>query len=156
DSPEHVARAARLRQEKDHAEADMQLQRELHASAIASEAQLIGAFAAFTDPRKAIERLNDSTPILLLPVRLETRFKGNELWVRIFPDDCWIDTFDPILTEAEVEAAKTYWTSIWSGGGLEDQERAAWAALATSFGSGRAGWILEQYIPVNLAAKPSK
>lgn len=155
-SPQHVARAERLREEKDRAEADAQLQRDLHASAIASEAQLIGAFSAFTDPREAIERLHDSTPILLLPVRLETRFKGNELWVRVFPDDCWIDTFDPILTDAEVAAAKAYWTSIWTGGGFEDQERAAWVALATSFGSGRAGWILEQYIPINLAAKSSK
>src|SRR2546425_115149 len=75
-SPQHVARAGRLREEKDRAEADAQLQRDLHASAIASEVQLIGAFAAFTDPREAIERLHDSTPILLLPVRLETRFKG--------------------------------------------------------------------------------
>ena len=39
-------------------------------------------------------------PILLLPLRLETRFKQfgspdgtlHQLWVRVFPDDCAVDT----------------------------------------------------------------
>ena len=48
------------------------------------------------------------SPFLLFPVRIETRFRtiaaapGNiaaaashQLWVRIYPDDCSIDTFEP-------------------------------------------------------------
>ena len=54
------------------------------------------------DPRKGIGRLSDRSPLVLLPVRIETRFvhggtdeeSGHELWVRIYPDDCSIDTFE--------------------------------------------------------------
>ncbi len=58
-------------------------------------------FAVFTDPLNGIGRFDDSVPILMMPVRLETRFKKSgaarrrrQLWVRVYPDDCWIDTFD--------------------------------------------------------------
>ena len=54
--------------------------------------------------REPLPPLNDATPILLMPVRIETRFQNvflpgagsrtSLLWVRIYPDDCWIDTFD--------------------------------------------------------------
>jgi hypothetical protein len=55
--------------------------------------------------------------MLLLPVRLETRFKTvpgstgtlrNELWVRVYPDDCAVDTFEPFLSKAELKNAQTY------------------------------------------------
>ena len=126
---------------------------------------MFGRFAQFTDPRQGIERLNDNIPILLMPVRLETRFKTvdvagaapvNQLWVRVYPDDCWIDSFDPVLTETEVANARTYWIGIWKAGGIEDQERAAWRTLASSHGSGRAAWIISQYQPVNAAPTPAK
>src|SRR3954469_24910874 len=38
-------------------------------------AGLAASMAAFTDPTKALARLSDLDPILLFPVRLETRFK---------------------------------------------------------------------------------
>ena len=165
-NPKQVTELAHLREERSRAEADLKTQRGLLASAIGNETRLIKDFSVFSDPRQGIERLNDSTPILMMPVRLETRFKAvnttaaadqtNQLWVRIYPDDCWIDTFDPVLTEAEVKSAKAYWISVWHAGGIEDQDNAAWVALATSHGSGRAGWIVQQYQPLNMSAKPSK
>ena len=167
-NPENPAHAgARERLERERGEAKQALGRfeERRASAIADEAGLLPEFAVFTDPRQGIERLNDATPILMMPVRLETRFRTaavpgaagvNQLWVRIYPDDCWIDTFDPSLSESELLNAKTYWTSIWQAGGIEDQERAAWMALATGHGSGRAAWIVQAFQPVNLPSKPSK
>jgi hypothetical protein len=72
---------------------------------------LIDAFGEFTDPRTNLARLSDSYPILLLPVRIETRFKTlddgggeprHQLWVRVFPDECSIDTFDDVLSVSEV------------------------------------------------------
>ncbi len=158
------AELARLRAARGEAEADLKRHSGARASAVADEARLVKDFARFTDPRQGIGRFNDQIPILMMPVRLETRFKtdvaggdpANQLWVRIFPDDCWIDSFDPVLTNAEVAGAKAYWISIWQAGGIESREDAAWVALATTHGSGRASWIVSQYQPVNLAAKPLK
>jgi hypothetical protein len=121
------------------------------------------AFAPFTDPRKELGRLDDRIPFLMLPVRLETRFgpltaegpgARRELWVRIYPDDCSIDTFEPTLTAGEVSSARAYWAAVWAVGGAEPSERAAWRALVASHGSGRAEWIVGQYRPQG--SKPAK
>ena len=161
---QHEAEQRRLAEERARAEGELRAALNTQVRVKASEAELIDRFATFTDPRREISRLRDDIPILLMPVRLETRFKTisvdgvalNQLWVRIYPDDCWIDSFDPVLTEAEVTDAKTYWIGIWKAGGIEEQERAAWRTLAGSHGSGRAAWIVSQFKPLNLPAKPTK
>ncbi len=166
ESGAHRSEKQRLREERLGLEAHLERRRQALAGARAVEADLSGSFARFTDPRTGIQQMRDHTPILLMPVRLETRFKTApaagaaapqpQLWVRIYPDDCWIDSFDPTLTETEVTDAGTYWAGIWKAGGIEDQERGAWRGLASSHGSGRAAWIVSQYQPLNLAAKPVK
>jgi len=50
-------------------------------------------------PQQLIEEWDDSLPIMLLPLRVETRFKDAELWVRIFPDEIAINTHEKLLTE---------------------------------------------------------
>lgn len=156
----------RLNGERGELEASLANEKERKAGAARLETDAITGFGGFTDPRTGIGRLNDATPILLMPVRLETRFKtvpvlGNraaaqQLWLRIFPDDCWVDSFDPVLTDSEVASAKTYWMSMFAAGGIVAQERAAWVAVATAHGSGRAAWIIQQYQPTNIAAKKAK
>jgi hypothetical protein len=158
------AERRRLSEERARAEAQLASALERQTRVKGTEAELINQFAVFTDPRREVTRLRDDIPILLMPVRLETRFKttiadgvaSNQLWVRIYPDDCWVDSFDPLLTENEATDAKTYWIGIWKAGGIEDQERAAWRTLAGSHSSGRAGYILSQFQPLNLANKPAK
>jgi hypothetical protein len=138
--------------------------REALVAAQALEAEALAALGEHTDPTLHLGRLDDRIPILLLPVRLETRFKTitlrnrpeHQLWVRVYPDDCWIDSFHPALTETEVANARAYWIGMWKAGGIAAQERAAWRALVGKHGSGRAGWIVSQYLPVNLAEQPSK
>jgi len=123
-----------------------------------------GAFGALADPRKVLSALDDAYPILLMPVRLETRFKrfdlGNgtrdELWVRIYPDDCAVDTFEATLSDNEIRSGQRYWTESWAGGGFEGQERAAWRNLVASHGVGRAAWIIREFRPVKPDDKPSK
>jgi hypothetical protein len=123
-------------------------------------------FGAHSDPRTQVERLDDSFPILLFPARVETRFKTlaspaaaghrHELWVRIFPDTCLVDTFEAELADVEVDAGRAYWKGIWRAGGVDVEERTAWAAIVGSHGSGRAGWIVDSYRPANEAERPVK
>ncbi|MFN8059516.1 MAG: hypothetical protein U0Q12_10140 [Vicinamibacterales bacterium] len=114
------------------------------------------AFATFSDPRDALVRWSGDTPILLLPVRLETRFRriesgeggtSDELWVRIFPDDCAVESFEETLSEAEVASGRRFWIAVWAAGGIESQRRAAWRDLVAARGAGRAAWIVKQFAP---------
>lgn len=166
ENQQDIREREQLQAERRRLDAALGKQKEQKASAAQLEIDAIKGFGVFTDPRTGIGRLNDATPILLMPVRLETRFKtipivGNraaaqQLWLRIFPDDCWVDSFDPVLTDNEVAAAKIYWNSMFAAGGIVDQERAAWVALATAHGSGRAAWIIQQFVPANIAARKTK
>ncbi|MFK8102458.1 MAG: hypothetical protein AB8G15_08035, partial [Saprospiraceae bacterium] len=128
------------------------------------------AFEAFTDPRRHLPQWNDQFPILLFPLRIETRFKTTttvngvqrQLWVRVFPDDCSVDHFDPTLSEVEIRNAKSYWQTIWAAGSPQDennesvkdfiknQVQAAWRGLTGTLQAGRAYWITKNYLPVNL------
>lgn len=125
------------------------------------EGQLLEAFQVFTDPREQLSQWSDRFPILLFPLRLETRFKTSDagqpqLWVRVYPDTCLIDTFEESLTEQEVANARVFWASVWRAGGDESLEREAWRELVAAHGSGRAGWIVRQYQPLNPNEKPIK
>ena len=114
------------------------------------------------DPRKAIGGLDDTLPILLLPVRVETRFGtapdtgARQLWVRVFPDECSIDTFEAELSDDEVAAVRRYWAATWAAGGIEAQERTAWRGLVAGCGSGRARYVLGRLAPADTAARPHK
>ena len=107
------------------------------------------------DPRDAIANWSAETPLLLLPVRLETRFKTvtdeagahDELWVRIYPDACSVDTFEAALSDTELASARRYWIETWAAGGIEAQHRAAWRNLVASHGAGRAAWIVRESAP---------
>jgi hypothetical protein len=164
--PAQAAERERLEAEKGRVEAELRRLGDASVEAVKREASLRAEFADFSDPRTAAAELNDTTPILLMPVRLETRFKEvqlpgaaaptPQLWVRIYPDDCWVDAFDPRLTESEAAGARAYWIAMWEAGGVEPQERAAWRSLVRSHGAGRAAWVVEQFRPVNLAQKPTK
>lgn len=125
------------------------------------------AFEQFTDPRMYFEKLPDDVPVLLFPVRLETRFKivpigmsalQHQLWVRIFPDDCSIDTFDDTLSESELTRARNYWINIWKAGKpgnepiksyIQNKKKGAWRELMGTWNAGRAYWITQTYYPVN-------
>jgi hypothetical protein len=127
----------------------------------AKETQLLETFQVYTDPREQLGQWSDRFPILLFPLRLETRFKTTEggqpqLWVRVYPDTCLVDTFEESLTEQEVTNARNFWAAVWRAGGDETLERAAWRDLIAAHGSGRAGWIIRKYQPLNPNEKPLK
>jgi len=148
EADELAEQVERARAEEVGLRADLQA-----ASALAGRAA--AAFAKAADPREAIANWSDETPLLLLPVRLETRFKTvtdeagshDELWVRFYPDACSVDTFEAALSETEVASARRYWIETWAAGGIEAQHRAAWRNLVASHGAGRAAWIVREYAP---------
>jgi len=146
----HAAERERLERERAAADEQFAGLRGRHAAALEAATAAIAALEPESDPRKAIAHLDDGVPILLVPVRLETRFVEGELWVRIYPDDCSIDGFEEMLSEAEVANARLYWIALCEAGGMPDQQRGAWRGLVVAHGSGRAQWIVRSYRPLNI------
>jgi hypothetical protein len=91
--------------------------------------------------------LQAAVPIAFLPLRLETRFGADaagqpQLWVRAFPDNIHVNSFEPDLTPAELSARQAFFADPQATGTDAGQRLAAWAAMAQRFGAARAAWIL--------------
>jgi hypothetical protein len=99
--------------------------------------------------------LSDDFPVLLGPVRVETRFTATELLVRVFPDEWQVEKFEPRPTAAEVSALDAYWTALWRGGDDVVAEQAAFTELAGRISAGRATWLLRNRRPANPADRPT-
>ena len=77
-------------------------------------------------------------PLLLLPVRLETAFSGNELLVRIFPDAVHVNSFEAALTADETAARAQYLAIAASDTAAR---KAAFGTLVRQFGTARAAYL---------------
>ena len=93
-------------------------------------------------------------PVVMFPVRLETRFFGSELWVRVYPDTVHIDTHEPELTQDEMRWGRHFHEQLWRAANDEAQRKAAWRQLAERFGDQRAGWVARQLTPLNDNQRP--
>jgi hypothetical protein len=101
-------------------------------------------------------------PLVLLPVRLETRFfqqadGSTDLCIRVYPDRVHIDSHEPKLTADEVTWGKHFWEQISLAGtgddrATQDRRKAAWQQLADRFDPPRAAWIARVLNPKNLSA----
>jgi len=161
---DNLARKAQLEADVNQLDATVQQQQSTFDQWQVDESEVFLQFQPFIDPRQAIGQMSDDYPFLMFPLRIETRFKKvetagaivDQLWLRVYPDDCAVDTFEPLLSETEVANAGIYWSNIWQAGGIEDQERGAWRTLVSSYGSGRAAWITQNYLPENATGIPAK
>lgn len=130
------------------ATAELQLaQSNLTTLASAQAANLSGLLA----------QLVPGVPLVLLPVRLETRFQrqNSELLVRVYPDDAHMDTHEPELTAQEDAWGRDFWNRVWTAGRgkspeLDRARLALWQVLAGKFGPVRASWIVSALQPTNL------
>ena len=121
----------------------------------ASDATLrdvIGRLHLAIDPCDA----DPALPLLLLPVRLETRFSADQtsLRVRVFPDDIHIDQLDRGVADDERAAAIAYWTAVWRAD--DGAAGSAWRALVAAVGRSRASWAAIATRPTNLAARQAE
>jgi hypothetical protein len=99
--------------------------------------------------------LSTRWPITLLPVRLETRFAGSTLKVRIYPDAIHVDSHEIDLSADEVLRGKDYWTAMWRAGGHAQREREAWDRLLGDVGGAeRARWVARVMEP-SAAGRPT-
>lgn len=94
-------------------------------------------------------------PVLLGPIRIETKFTKDHLLIRFFPDEWSIDKFEDKPAEAELSAVDAYWTAIWRSGGNVAAEQTAWHELTSRIAIGRAGWLLSEHPPANPADRPT-
>jgi hypothetical protein len=106
--------------------------------------------------------INAATPLLLLPVHVQTRFVdkadgSSALLVRIYPDQIAIHSHEPELTAQESADGQAYWNSVWRAGNPPpnpDDAKAPWRNLAARYGPQRAAWIARQLTPTNVAKQP--
>ncbi len=136
---------------------------------VAQDSRVIGELTAqflpFTDPRERVGERRPDVPFLMFPLRLETRFKkvaasdgdeADELWVRVYPDDCLVDTFEETPAEQELLATEKFWVDWVAAGGDDALRRGAWKGFASTSGHGRAAWLLEQHSPAADAVFPGR
>ncbi len=86
-------------------------------------------------------------PLLLLPVRLETRFeygaegdKPQALRIRIFPDDIHVDSHETELSIDEHVWGRTF-VAMYQRAASDAERLGAWRILSGRFGARRAAWI---------------
>ena len=98
-------------------------------------------------------------PLVLFPVRLETRFfpqaaGTSELRVRVYPDKIHNDSHEPELTADELTWGKHFWEQMWRAVGNEEREKAVWRQLADRLDPQRAAWVARTLKPLNPDDRP--
>ncbi|MEV0172154.1 hypothetical protein AB0I00_13670 [Streptomyces sp. NPDC050803] len=116
-------------------------------------------FTSVADPDMLPARLDPEVPLLLTPVRLETRLRPDgdrpdTLLVRIFPDDIHVESHEPLPTDGEIQQGKRYWRTVFRAGRAENPagDRArlrlgAWEQLRGTLGAARGRWIVTVLTP---------
>ena len=80
---------------------------------------------------------------VLLPIRIETRFKNGDLWLRVVPDEPWFVRDDPRITPGELDALRRY---AAAPAGPSSSVPAAWRDLAAQVGAPRAVYLHRTFI----------
>ena len=98
-------------------------------------------------------------PLVLMPVRLETRFSpveggGQMLKIRVYPDTIHPDTHEPGVTRSEADWGRHYWRTVWRAGKDVERRKAAWRQLAGRYEPERAAWVIWHLRPLNINQRP--
>jgi hypothetical protein len=131
------------------------------ARLLAPPGDLLSFVAPALPPELAATLAASDVPLLMLPVRLETRFfllpdaASQELRVRVYPDQVHVDSHEPGLSQDEFLWGQHFWQQVWRAGHDEAGERLAWQQLCDRFDAQRAAWIARALSPTNVGDWPS-
>lgn len=108
-------------------------------------------------PQQFVEQLEGDLPILLAPLRVQTRFAdgqdGRALLIRVYPDDFSVQTHDAQLAPAERAAGDTYWAAPVDKPDAQTLSRIElWRGMFATYGVARASYIREATDPANAPA----
>lgn len=111
---------------------------------------------SFLNPFDEFSLIPTDVPLLLLPVRLETRFIQNglsvDLLIRVFPEQIHADGFIENLTEEELNIGKTLWREAYfytqDSNPLTDPAlHISWEEAKAKTSLERLGWIVQALNP---------
>lgn len=104
------------------------------------------ALAGFDEHKDLLTNLNDKFPILLFPLRVETKFSlesnSYKLKVRIYPDIIHAENHEYLLTEDEEKDSIDYFEIVSPTEATLEAKQTAWNTLALKHGSQRAAYIV--------------
>ena len=109
---------------------------------------LVGDLHVALTPEALTQLWSAEIPILLLPLRVETRFKDSALLVRVFPDEIEINSHEEIPTRKEVDAGQGYWRAIATDAS-DTARKEAWRKLVEAFQAPRASYVVTRTRPTN-------
>ena len=89
--------------------------------------------------------MSGATAAVLLPLRIETRFDGSRLRLRVVPDEPWFDRFDPLPVTGELDGLERYVAVAGRALGTPDA-RQAWRTFAGHVGPARAWWLYVSFV----------
>ncbi len=106
------------------------------------------------DPRQWMGRLDSRVPILLMPLRVQTRFRttpnGTALLIRAYPDDVSVQSHDAALTTGEATGGRAYWAAPEeSDDPATPTRKAIFRGIASHSGVPRAVYIIGAMNPEN-------
>jgi hypothetical protein len=107
-------------------------------------------------PLQFVDQLPGELPILLAPLRVQTRFAdgpdGRTLLIRVYPDDFSVQTHDAQLAPAERAAGDAYWAAPVDKPDAQTLSRIElWRGMFASYGAPRASYIRQTTDPGNPA-----
>lgn len=109
-------------------------------------------FGARFDPRDLFTQFDGAIPTLLFPLRIQTRFDGDNFIVRVYPDEISVQSHDPRLSVDERASGALFYAAPEATEVADIKtQRDVWRGIVQRFGLRRAAWILRATDPARPA-----